>query len=150
VFVFAAMSHHTRNVTHILVNNSTAITFALSQECDVLHCARLCRAGCAVAVLFLAAMARRVCNSTSVHLASRGNTCHDCVLYLAFRDIVDRAHSAGGLCSAELGPKTPLNRPCSSCNAGCTKNQHRGPFLLPFRGSIIVRFSLPPRIQTPC
>ena len=176
VLVFAAMSQTIVSPMAVLYRDQFRSGFEPRVRCASLcslvqsglcsSSSGLCSSG--------SAMARRVGNSTSVHFASRGNTCHDCV---AFRDTVDRAHSdccslvdrtapvflakvlgiphscctlllqsventclhycvhsACGLCSAELGPKTPLSRPCSSCHAGCTKNQHRRPFLLPFRG----------------
>ncbi len=40
-----------------------------------------------------------------------------------------------GRFSANLGPKTPLERRGSSCSAGCTKSQPRTPILRPFRGT---------------
>ena len=97
--------------------------------------AGLCRCGSLVdrtAPVFLAKVLAVSLSCCTLLLQSVENTC----LYYC-------VHSACGLCSAELGPKSYLNRPCSSCNAGCTTNQHRGPIQLSFRRSSIARFSPP-------
>ena len=151
-----------------VANSSTAFNFAaaLSQECEVpqMHCAQ---PGCAGAVLHATALSQVVrgvsgalctaglcrCGSlvdrtAPVFLAKVLAIPHSrCTLLLQSVEntcLYYCVHSACGLCSAELGPKSYLNRPCSSCNTGCTTNQHRGPFQLSFRRSIIARFSPPP------